>query len=81
MRGDKSSARKEEGLYRNHGVLITDELFDAYLKCTTKAHLTFGRLGAVNLRTQSATGNSTSLNPIRRLAGVVSNLPIAKTAS
>jgi predicted RecB family nuclease len=35
-----SPAGKE--LNCNHGVLITDEIFDAYLKCKTKAHLTFG---------------------------------------
>ena len=29
----------------NHGMLITDELFDAYLKCKTKAQLTFGHAG------------------------------------
>ena len=30
----------------NHGVLISDELFDAYLKCKTKAQLTFGQVAA-----------------------------------
>ena len=33
------------GLDWNHGVLISDELFDAYLKCKTKAQLTFGLAG------------------------------------
>ena len=27
-------------------MLITDEIFDAYLKCKTKAHLTFGSAGS-----------------------------------
>jgi hypothetical protein len=29
----------------NHGVLISDELLDASLKCKTKAQLTFGPAG------------------------------------
>ena len=33
------------GLDWNHGVLISDELFDAYLKCKTKAQLTVGLAG------------------------------------
>jgi predicted RecB family nuclease len=33
---------KQNELHCDHGVLITDELFDAYLKCKTKAYLTFG---------------------------------------
>src|SRR5215469_9426377 len=32
-----------KGLNCNHEVLITDDVFDAYLKCKTKSHLTFGR--------------------------------------
>src|ERR1039457_672598 len=38
----KSSAWREKGLNCYDGALITDEIFDAYLKCKTKAHLTFG---------------------------------------
>ncbi|HMD86245.1 MAG TPA: IS66 family transposase [Terriglobia bacterium] len=33
------------GLNYNHGMLISDELFDAYLKCKTKAQLTFRQAG------------------------------------
>jgi len=48
---DANLARHQPLFYRQrhpaelnckHGVLITDQLFDAYLKCKTKAHLTFG---------------------------------------
>ena len=42
-RGDNGNFNPEKKeLNCNHGVLITDEIFDAYLKCKTKAHLTFG---------------------------------------
>ena len=36
---------EEKALNWNHRVLISDELFDAYLKCKTKAHLTSGQAG------------------------------------
>ena len=36
---------RKKGLNWSHGVLISDELFDAYLKCKTKAQLTFGLAG------------------------------------
>jgi len=58
-------------------VLISDELFDAYLKCKTKAYLTFGHARWVSPRTRSVTGNGTSLRIIRRTVVIVSDLRIA----
>jgi len=77
----KNSARQEKKLNCNHGVLITDEIFDAYLKCKAKAHLTFGPARSGESSLQSATGNSDSLAIIRRIVVIVSNLPIAQIAS
>ena len=64
-------------------MLISDELFGAFLKCKTKAHLTalaFGQERMGDLRTQSVTGNGTSLKAIRRNVVTVSDLRIVGTA-